>query len=267
MLEQIRVTPGKHASLASRNSSQRFGLEHKQDAEEMLEELIAELAVLHDRLWAEATRSLLLVLQGMDASGKDGTIRKVFTGVNPQGCRVTSFKQPTGHELAHDYLWRVHEACPARGEIGIWNRSHYEDLVTVKVLGLVPPEAVARRARHVREFERMLTDEGTAVVKVFLQISKDEQRARLQSRLDDPEKNWKFQSSDLAVRDRWDDFMAAYDEAITETSTEWAPWYVVPANHKYVRNVAVAKLLVEKLRELEPRLPPADPALAEVTVE
>lgn len=255
MLERLRVDPGKPANLAKRNAADRLGLEGKEAVEPLRLELIARLAELQNRIWAEATRSVLLVLQGLDTSGKDGTIRHVFTGVNPQGTDVAAFKVPDAGELAHDYLWRVHAICPRRGEIGVFNRSHYEDIVTVGVLGLAPKPVVRRRYRHVREFERMLTDEGTTVLKVFLHISKDEQRKRLQERLDDPQKRWKFRPDDLDARARWDAFAAAYDEAIAETSTAWAPWYVVPADHKWVRNVAVARLLVDTLERLDPAIP------------
>ena len=207
-----------------------------------------------------------MVLQGMDASGKDGTIRRVFTGVNPQGCDVTAFKAPSHDELAHDYLWRVHARCPRRGEIGIWNRSHYEDIVTVHVRGLIDDERRDRRIRHVRHFEELLHDEGTTVLKLFLHISHDEQRRRLQRRLDDPEKRWKFDPSDLEARDQWDAYQEEYERAITGTSTPHAPWYVVPADHKWVRDVAVARLLVATLRDLRPEIPPPLPSLDGISV-
>lgn len=266
MLGKLVVEPGKPAGLHRRDPGDRLGLEGKEAAAPLVAGLIEELTAAQDRLWAEAARSVLLVLQGMDTSGKDGTIRHVFTGVNPQACRVAAFKVPTVTELAHDYLWRVHAVCPARGEIGIFNRSHYEDLVTVRVLGLEPKDVWGRRYRHVREFERTLADEGTTVVKVFLHISKKEQRERLQERLDDPGKRWKFELGDLETRRRWDELMAAYEEALTETSTEWAPWYVVPADHKWVRNVAVARLLVDALKRLDPRLPDPEEDLSGVEV-
>jgi PPK2 family polyphosphate:nucleotide phosphotransferase len=206
-------------------------------------------------------RSVLLVLQGLDASGKDGTIRNVLTGLNPQGCRVVSFKAPTATDLDHDYLWRVHALCPARGEIGIFNRSHYEDVATVRVLELAPAQVWKQRPHHIREFERLLTDEGTAVVKVFLHVSPDEQRRRLQERLDDPEKAWKFRVGDIDARIHWNDYMDAYEDVITETSTAWAPWHVVPADRNWVRNLAVAELLVHTLESLDPKLPALDPAV------
>jgi PPK2 family polyphosphate:nucleotide phosphotransferase len=261
LIAQLRVETGRPARLAKRDPGDRLGFVDKQSSAGRLAELVAELALLHNRLWAEARRSLVLVLQGLDASGKDGTISHVFTGVNPQGCSVHSFKAPAGAELAHDYLWRIHAACPAHGEIGIFNRSHYEDVVAVRVNGLAPKGVWKRRPAHIREFERMLTDEGTTVVKVFLNVSRDEQRKRLQERLDNPEKAWKFRREDIDSRARWDDYMSAYEDVLTETSTDWAPWHVVPADHNWVRNLAVAELLVGALRAIDPQLPAADPEL------
>jgi len=232
-----------------------------------VEPLLARLDELHNRLWAESRRSVLLVLQGMDASGKDGTIRRVLTGLNPQGCDVTNFKEPTTRDLAHDYLWRVHELCPPRGILGVMNRSHYEDVVTARLIGLVDDDQVRKRYRHIREFERMLDDEGTTVVKVFLHISKDEQRARLQARIDDEAKNWKFQHSDVEARQHWDAYQQCYDHVLGETSTEWAPWYVVPGDHKWVRDVAVATLLVEVFERLDPRIPDPEQDLRGIVIE
>ena len=214
----------------------------------------------------KAKRSVLLILQGLDASGKDGTVRHVLTGVNPQACRVVSFKLPSATELAHDYLWRVHAMCPAHGELGVFNRSHYEDVVTVRVRSLVPEAVWKHRPRQVREFERTASEEGTAIVKVFLHVSADEQRKRLEERLADPEKAWKFSREDLVDRARRSDYLEAYEEVISETSTDWAPWYVVPADHNWIRNLAVAELLAHALHELDPQLPPADPALAELSI-
>ena len=187
--------------------------------------------------------------------------------MNPQGCRIVSFKEPTATELAHDYLWRVHMARPLRGEIGIFNRSHYEDVVTARVRGLVPEAVWSRRPQHIREFERLLVDEGTTVVKVFLHVSREEQGKRLRKRLENPEKAWKFRRSDLDDRARWDEFMSAYEEVIGQTSTEWAPWHVVPADRKWVRNVVVARLLVDALRRIDPQLPPPEPGLSELAVD
>jgi PPK2 family polyphosphate:nucleotide phosphotransferase len=251
----LHVEPGSTPGLDRRDAGLRIGAAGKDEGLSRLAELVGRLGVLHNRLFAEATRSVLLVLQGMDASGKDGTIRNVLTGVNPQGCRVVSFREPSATELAHDYLWRVHAACPARGEIAIFNRSHYEDVVAARVRDLVHKSVWERRFEHIRGFEQMLVDEGTAVVKVFLHVSGEEQGRRLQERLDDPEKRWKFRAGDLDDREHWNQFMTAYEDAIRETSTEWAPWYVVPADHNWVRNLAVAELLVETLERLDPKLP------------
>jgi PPK2 family polyphosphate:nucleotide phosphotransferase len=223
MIERILVQPGTPAAIADRDPRDTLGLAGKGEAKKRLGELHVRLQLLQQRLYAESRRSVLHVLQGLDASGKDGVIRSVFRGVNPLGCRAVSFRAPTSTELAHDYLWRVHAALPARGEIGIFNRSHYEDIVTVRVQALAPETVWGRRPEHVREFERMLVDEGTTLVKVFLNLSKEEQRARLQERIDDPEKRWKFRRADLDARALFDDHVVAYEEAITQTSTNWAP--------------------------------------------
>ena len=267
VMGQLRVAPGQPPGLGGRDPADRLGLADKAAGRARLAELVDELDGLHSRLWAEASRSVLLVLQGLDASGKDGTIRKVLTGINPQGVRIVSFKAPDDQERAQDYLWRVHAQCPPRGLVGVFNRSHYEDVVAALLVGAVDEDACARRYRHLREFERMLVDEGTAVVKVFLHISPGEQRERFQARLTDPTKVWKFKRGDLDVRERWDEYLATYERAITETSTEWAPWYVVPADHKWVRNVAVASLLVEVLRGLDPQYPPAEPGIEGLVIE
>jgi PPK2 family polyphosphate:nucleotide phosphotransferase len=266
LIARLIVEPGTKAQLARRDPGDRLGLGDKAHSEPQLAKLIAELAVLHNRLWAESKRALLLVLQGLDASGKDGSIRSVLTGVNPQGCRIVSFKQPDEGALAHDYLWRVHAVCPARGELGIFNRSHYEDVVAVRARKLAPKSVWSRRPRHIREFERLLSDEGTTIVKVFLHISRDEQRRRLEERLANPEKTWKFRQSDLDDRARWDDFMAAYEDVISQTSTSWAPWHIIPANHNWVRNLALATLLVETLRKIDPQLPPPEPGLEHLQI-
>ena len=266
LLDELRVKPGSAPGLDKRDPDARVGAANKQEGLERIAKLVERLGTLHARLYAEATRSVLLVLQGTDASGKDGTIRTVFTGVNPQGCRVQSFKAPTTTELAHDYLWRIHSVCPARGEIGIFNRSHYEDVIAVRVRKLAPEKVWRNRYDQICAFERMLTEEGTTVVKVFLHLSRDEQRKRLQERLDDPEKRWKFRVGDLDDRKLWDDFAAAYEDALQKTSTDWAPWYVVPADHNWSRNLAVAEILVAALEHLDPKLPEPDPAMLNATV-
>jgi PPK2 family polyphosphate:nucleotide phosphotransferase len=262
----LRVQPGKPARIRERDPDDTLGLV-KADGKKLLEEVLERLDVLQRRLYAEANRSLLLVLQGLDASGKDGVIRSVFRGLNPQGCRVVSFKAPTATELAHDYLWRVHAVLPARGEVGVFNRSHYEEIVTVRVRRLVPEEVWRRRPHHAREWERMLTDEGTTLVKVFLNVSSEEQRERLQERIDNPEKRWKFRVEDLEARKQFDDYLAAYEEALTETSTEWAPWHVVPADRNWVKALAVARLLVAALERMDPQLPPPEPGIEGLRIE
>jgi PPK2 family polyphosphate:nucleotide phosphotransferase len=266
LLDELRVTPGEAPRLDQRDPDARLGADAKADGVERLAELVETLGLLHNRLYAAASHALLLVLQGMDASGKDGVIRSVFTGVNPQGCRVESFKAPTPAELAHDYLWRVHAQCPSRGEIGIFNRSHYEDVVVVRVRKLVDEQTWRRRYTHIRAFEQLLHDEGTKVVKVFLHESKDAQRKRLQERLDDPEKRWKFRAGDLDDRALWDDFQEAYEDAIRETSTEDAPWFVVPADHNWSRNLCVAEILVHALEQLHPAVPEPEPGVEKLTV-
>jgi PPK2 family polyphosphate:nucleotide phosphotransferase len=267
IIEGLQVEPGHAADLATRSPASHLGLGDKLRGQALNAEIFERLDELHNRLWAEAKRCVVLVLQGMDAAGKDGTIRRVLTGLNPQGCHVVSFKAPTDTELGHDYLWRVHGALPSRGLLGVMNRSHYEDVVAARVLGFVDHDRCEQRFRHIREFERMLVDEGTTIVKVFLHISNEEQRARLQARIDDPEKNWKFHHADLEVRARWGEYQQRYEEAITATSTDWAPWYVVPADHKWVRDVAVAQLLVDVFERLDPRIPDPEAGLEGVVVE
>jgi PPK2 family polyphosphate:nucleotide phosphotransferase len=267
IMDKLRVDPGSPAHLDRRDASETLGLGDKLGGQVRSEMLAVRLAELHNRLWAEARRSVVLVLQGMDASGKDGTIRRVLSGLNPQGCVVTNFKVPTELQLAHDYLWRIHNNAPARGLLGVWNRSHYEDVVAARMLGLIDDDWCQKRYRHIREFERMLADEGTSIVKVFLHISKEEQRQRLQARIDDPTKNWKFQKSDLEARKLWDQYQERYEEAITATSTEWAPWYVVPGDRKWARDVAVAELLIRVLEHLDPQIPEPESGLEGLVVE
>jgi PPK2 family polyphosphate:nucleotide phosphotransferase len=221
--------------------------------------LHAELADLQERLWAEQRRAVLVVLQGMDTSGKDGTIAHVMGGLNPQGVHVHAFKEPTPEELRHDFLWRVHRQLPGPGVIGIFNRSHYEDVLIARVEGLAPPAEIERRYDAINRFEADLAGRDVTLLKVVLHISFEEQRERLVARLEDPTKHWKFDAGDVDKRARWDDYRAAYDLAIERCSTTAAPWYVVPANAKWFRNYAISRLLVETLRELDPRYP--QPAL------
>jgi PPK2 family polyphosphate:nucleotide phosphotransferase len=220
--------------------------------------LTEKLSDLQERFYAEATRGLLIVLQAMDTGGKDGTIKHVFKIVNPLGVHVASFKVPTSIESAHDYLWRVHAKTPAKGDIVIFNRSHYESVLVERVHELVPKKVWKKRYRHIKAFEQLLVDEGTTVVKFFFHISKDEQRERLLARLDDPNKRWKFNPDDVAERKLWDDYQAAYEDAINKTDSQHAPWHVVPANHKWYRNYYVSKVLVDTLQDLKPKFPDRD---------
>jgi PPK2 family polyphosphate:nucleotide phosphotransferase len=265
LIDELRVEPGRPAALTKRDPRATFGLD-KATGNARRVELVERINFLQQRLYAEGKRSLLLVLQGLDASGKDGVIRRVFTGVNPQACRIVSFRAPTSTELAHDFLWRIHAALPERGFIGVFNRSHYEDIVTVRILGLVPQKVWKRRPRDVNAFERTLVDEGTTIVKVFLNVSKEEQAERLRERLEDPEKRWKFRKSDLETRQRWDEYVAAYEEAITATSMRWAPWHVVPADRNWVKSLAVATLLVDALERMDPQLPEPEPRVQSLEI-
>ncbi|MGO9876738.1 MAG: polyphosphate kinase 2 family protein [Acidimicrobiia bacterium] len=250
------VTAGHHVDLATLDPGSASGAPGgRADTEAALPALHEQLADLQDRLWAEARRSLLVVLQGMDAAGKDGTISHVFRGVNPQGTRVASFKQPTTLELAHDFLWRVHQATPRAGEIVIFNRSHYEDVLITRVHDLVPEATWKARYGLINSFEALLANGGTTVVKLFLHISKGEQRKRFDARLSEPSKRWKFQPADLAERERWDDYQIAYADAIGRTTTDDARWYVIPANHKWYRNWAVSCVLIDTLARMDPHYP------------
>jgi PPK2 family polyphosphate:nucleotide phosphotransferase len=266
MLDGLRVDPGSAARIAERSTDDRLGLD-KDEGERRLEHLVARIDALQYRLYAEDRRSVLLVLQGLDASGKDGVVRRVFEGVNPTGVTVRSFKAPAGAELQHDYLWRVHAALPRRGTIGVFNRSHYEDVVAVRMYELAPEEVWRPRYAHLRAFEQMLVDEGTTVLKVFLNVSREEQRARLQERVDDPGKRWKFRRDDLKVRERFDGWVAAWEEAVTETSTQWAPWHVVPADRNWVKALAVAELVAGALERLDPRLPDPEDGIEGLRIE
>jgi PPK2 family polyphosphate:nucleotide phosphotransferase len=239
----------------------------KEEGKDRLEELNKELERLQELLYAEHKHKVLVVLQGMDTSGKDGTIRHVFEGVNPQGVRVASFKVPTPLELDHDYLWRVHQKTPGSGEIVIFNRSHYEDVLVVRVHSLVPPAVWSRRYDHINAFESLLADEGTTILKFFLHIDLDEQKERLQARLDEPHKRWKFNRGDLKERKRWGEYWQAYEDVLSKTSTEWAPWYIVPANRKWYRNLVVASVLVGALKGLEMEYPQPEEGLDDVRIE
>lgn len=267
-MDRYRVEPGTLVDLSTHDPEATATYDgSKREARVRLEQLVEELSELQELLWAEDTHKLLIVIQAMDTGGKDGAIRRVFTGVNPQGVRVANFKAPSKEELAHDYLWRVHNEVPEKGEIVIFNRSHYEDVLIVRVLGLVPEEVWSLRYDHINDFERMLTDEGTVIVKFYLHISKDEQRKRLQARLDEPQKNWKFNSGDLEHRKRWDDYMAAFEAALSRTSTDHAPWYIVPANKKWYRDLVMVQVIVDTLRALGMQYPPTEEGLEDLVIE
>ena len=237
----------------------------KAEAKEQLAAIVERLTEIQELLFAGHERKLLIVLQGMDTSGKDGTIRHVMRGFNPQGTRVVSFRKPSEEELDHDFLWRVHAKVPARGETVVFNRSHYEDVLIVRVHELVPKAVWQKRYDQINAFERMLHENGTVILKFFLHISQEEQRNRLQDRVDDPTKCWKFQHGDLEERKFWKDYMRAYEDALSKTSTEWAPWYIVPANQKWYRNHLVASTVADTLDKLRLKYPKCD--LSNVVVE
>ena len=249
------LTPGDRVRLTEIDPADTAGLEKGKEVSTRVDEATERLTELQERLFAEAKRSVLVVLQAMDAGGKDGTIRKVMGPLNSASCYVANFKKPSSTELAHDFLWRIHQVTPKKGEIAIFNRSHYEDVLVVKVHGLVDEETVKKRYAHINDFERMLSESGTRIVKFMLHISKDEQKERMQARMDDPTKHWKLSPVDFEERKRWDEYMAAFEAALSATTTPWAPWYVVPANKKWFRDLFVAETLVRVLEEMNPRYP------------
>jgi PPK2 family polyphosphate:nucleotide phosphotransferase len=256
--EALRVKPGSRVQLAKLDPNATFGHDKASSVARTARQM-TRLRDLQDRIWAEQKHPVLIVLQGIDAAGKDGTIAKVMDAFDPQGCPVTSFKVPSAVELAHDYLWRVHQRTPAKGEIAIFNRSHYEDVLVVRVHDLVPRTVWSKRYEQINDFERTLAESGTTIVKFFLNIDRDEQRQRIQDRYDDPAKRWKFKLGDLAERKLWDSYQAAFNDALTKTSTAWAPWYVIPANRNWFRNLAVSTILADVLAGLKPAYPePAD---------
>jgi PPK2 family polyphosphate:nucleotide phosphotransferase len=264
--DALRVKPGSKVRLSDvdPNATHGYG---KSDASTDLQKGLDRLTALQDRLWAEAKHPLLIVLQGIDASGKDGTVRHVMTAFNPMGCTVTSWKAPTPVELAHDYLWRIHQRTPGKGEIAIFNRSHYEDVLVVRVHDLVPKAIWERRYDQINAFEKVLVAEGTTILKFFLWIDRDEQRERFQARLDDPDKRWKFRLRDLEERKLWDAYVAADEAMLERCSTDAAPWYVVPANRKWFRNLAVADIVADALDDLHMEYPPSPDDLTNVVID
>jgi PPK2 family polyphosphate:nucleotide phosphotransferase len=254
----LRTDPADTAILPGIDTRATPGVVDRETADAEMPELADRLDDLQERLWVEGTRSLLVVLQGMDTSGKGGTVRHVFSAMNPSGVEVTSFKKPTEEELAHQFLWRIERKLPVPGEVMVFDRSHYEDVLIVRVRSLVPEEVWRPRFDEINAFEQRVADAGTTIVKCMLHISYDEQRERLLARLDDPDKHWKFNEGDLEERRLWLDYQSAYEEAIRECSTDVAPWYVVPADRKWYRNWAISKLLVETLERMDPQLPRPD---------
>ncbi len=255
---RYRVDPGKRFQLAKVDPRDASAFPDREAAEAQSKKDAKAINDLQDRLFAEGRRALLVVLQGTDTAGKDGTIRHVFNATGPLGVAVTPFGQPSKEELAHDYLWRAHLACPRRGTIGIFNRSHYEDVLVVRVRKLVPAKDVEARYEQINAFEKMLTENGTTILKFMLHISKKEQGERLQDRLDEPQSRWKFNPGDLEDRKLWDAYQAAYEVTLSRCSTAWAPWHVIPADRKWARNAAIAAIVRETLEEMNPQYPKPD---------
>jgi PPK2 family polyphosphate:nucleotide phosphotransferase len=267
-MDAYRIKPGEKVKLEDWDpKDDRYFPGGKEAAAQKLVELNEELETLQEILYAEQKHKVLVVLQGMDTSGKDGVIRHVFEGVNPQGVRVASFKAPVPVELAHDYLWRVHQQTPANGEIVIFNRSHYEDVLVVRVHALVAEPVWSQRYAQIREFENLLVSAGTTILKFYLHISYEEQRQRLQARLDDPTKRWKFRLGDLEDRKLWAEYQEAYEDALSRTSSEAAPWYIVPSDRKWYRNLVIGEVIIDALKKLELRYPEPEENLDGVVVE
>lgn len=267
-MDHYRIYPASTVTLSKWDPADKRAFDgDKKKGEARTAKLNKQLEHLQELLYAEGKHKVLIVLQAMDTGGKDGVIRHVFDGVNPQGVRVASFKKPTPTELAHDYLWRIHPHTPGRGEMVIFNRSHYEDVLVVRVHNFVPEEVWRRRYEQINAFEKLLAEEGTTILKFYLHIDLDEQKERLQARLDDPEKRWKFAKGDLDERKRWPDYMCAYEEMLSKTSTEWAPWYIIPANRKWYRDLVIAQILVDTLEGLKMSFPPAEEGLEGIVIE
>ena len=267
LLQVLRVDGGKgSARLDQRDCGETFGWGKEQSYLDLADEM-TELVELQKRLFADGSSSVLVVLQAMDAAGKDSTIRSIFSGLNPAGVDVNPFGVPTNEEHAHDYLWRIHHHAPADGQIGVFNRSHYEDVLVVRVKGFAPEKVWKKRYDHIANFEQMLADEGTTIIKIFLNVSRDKQKERFEERLKRPDKNWKFRVGDLDDRARWPDYIEAYTDALEKTSTDDAPWYVVPADRKWARNVCIARILRHHLEEINPQYPDPEPGLDEIVID
>lgn len=264
---RYRVEPGSTVKLSTIDPNESEHYKKKKDVRDELDKQRKRISELQERLYAERKQSLLIVLQAMDTGGKDGTIRGVFQGVNPQGCQVWSFKSPSSEELEHDFLWRYHDKTPGRGMITIFNRSHYEDVLIVRVKNIVGEDVWRHRYRMINEFENLLTLNHTTIIKFYLHISKDEQKLRLQSRLDDPNKHWKFSSNDLKERVFWDHYQIAFEDAISNCATEYAPWYVVPANNKWYRNLVIARTIADTMEAMNPQFPQAEVGLDKIIID
>ncbi|NOZ41344.1 MAG: polyphosphate kinase 2 family protein [Planctomycetes bacterium] len=267
MTQSLTVPPNTKIELANFDPRYIANDWTKKSSAKEIAKLTATSRELAYRLYAENRRAVLLVLQGMDTAGKDGTIRTVMTGINPQSCQIASFKQPSHEELDHDFLWRIHNAVPRRGNIGIFNRSHYEDVLVVRVHNIVPKTEWETRYERINEFEQLLVDGGVTIVKCFLHVSYEEQRERLQARLDNPNKRWKFSKGDLSERKRWDDYQRAYEAALTRCNTEHAPWHIIPSDRKWNRNLTVSQILHETLTKLDPQFPACEEGLDGIVVE
>jgi PPK2 family polyphosphate:nucleotide phosphotransferase len=263
---KYKVSPKPGSAVNLKQYDPNYHESDEQDAEAELAKLKAKMESLQQKLYAEGKQSLLVVFQAMDTGGKDGAIKKVFEGVNPQGVRVISFKAPTPEELAHDFLWRVHQYAPPCGYIGIFNRSHYEDVLVVRVNNLVPKAVWKTRYETINQFEQLLAANGTRILKFYLHISKDEQKERLLARLGDPKKQWKFSMSDLPVRNQWDDYMKAYEALLERCNTDYAPWHIIPANHKWHRDLVVARTIVATLEDMNPKFPAPEEGLDKVEI-
>ncbi|MBW6472603.1 MAG: polyphosphate kinase 2 family protein [Anaerolineaceae bacterium] len=267
-MNKYRVNPGQKINLKDWDPDDKSDWkEGKKEAKDEFVEINKELESLQELLYAENKHKILIVLQAMDTGGKDGVIRAVFDGVNPAGVRVASFKVPTEQELSHDFLWRIHKQTPGKGEMVIFNRSHYEDVLVVRVHNLVSQKVWEKRYNHINNFEKLLSDEGTTILKFFLHISKDEQKERLQERLDNPEKQWKFSSGDLKERLLWEDYTNAFEDVLSKTSTSYAPWYIIPANRNWYRNWLISSILVDVLKSLKMKYPEPKEDLSKIKID
>jgi PPK2 family polyphosphate:nucleotide phosphotransferase len=262
--KKFKVEPGSRLRLGDIDAGYKGEHEDKDSAQPETEKYVRRLHDLQYLMYAENKRSLLIILQGMDAAGKDGTINHVLTSMNLQGCRAYGFKTPSAEELAHDYLWRIHEAAPRKGYVAVFNRSHYEDVLVARVHDLVPKEVWGKRYDEINAFERQLSDNGTHILKFYLHIDKEEQLERFKERLEDPTKQWKISEADYVERGYWDEYQRAYEDAIGKCSTSYAPWYIIPSNHKWFRNLAVSGILVDRLEALNMTFPAPTVNIAEI---